>query len=259
MSEKIEDGQKNTCFVKKTEEMKLHLEDKIKKIQDFQNSYLCFSNALSDKMKNYTENDFLVPLVSAIKCMESEDAEKVYSMFSPEMADKIRNLSNDENANVDIDFVSEYINYNDKDLADDMACKIIPKLRHLKLDDREEILSKIKEDNQTVYEIIDSSYFGSEDILCISDRNLQKVMRELSEDIIIKAMKIMSEKVQEKFYRCVSANTAKFLKQEMEHLENFSRNESDENLNMIIKVIQRLESCGEIVIPRNSDGDDIVF
>lgn len=248
MEENLDNKKIESGFLKKTEAMKKELEKKLKSIQDFQDAYIGFSDALSEQMKKYSNDGFLLPLISAIKCMDVDSAEEVYRMFNPDMAEKIRTMVNNQNSSVDVGFVEKYLRWNNEDLLDDLGYKILPGLRKFKLDEREDVLSKIQDENPMIYNLIKASYFESEDILRLSDRDMQKVLREVDFDMIVKALTGASENVRDKFYRNCSRNIANALKEKIEYMKDFSRNESDEYMNKIISVICRLEDCGEIVI-----------
>ena len=92
-----------------------------------------------------------------------------------------------------------------------------------------------------------------EDIIHLSDRDIQKLLRETDSQLLAKALKGSDKAVQEKFYRNVSKRQAALLKEDMEYMGPLREKDRDNAQSKIIATIKALEEKGEIVIQRGDD------
>jgi len=94
--------------------------------------------------------------------------------------------------------------------------------------------------------------FAFADIVTLSDRNIQKVLREISTEDISVALKAASGQALEKIFRNMSKRAAAMLEEDMEAIRS-SMKEVEEAQERIASLARRLEDKEEIFI---SLGDD---
>lgn len=80
----------------------------------------------------------------------------------------------------------------------------------------EQILSSIEESDADIVVQIKESMFIFENLLAVSDRDMQTLMRDLNTNDLILALKGASEEMQDKIFRNMSSRAAELLKDDLE-------------------------------------------
>ena len=119
------------------------------------------------------------------------------------------------------------------------------------------IIETLEEDDPELAEEIKKRMFVFEDIVMLDDRAIQKVMREVDQQELAKALKSVDTEVQEKIFRNMSKRAASMLKEDMEFMGPIRLKDVEEAQQKIVSVIRKLEDSGEIVIARSGD-DELV-
>lgn len=94
------------------------------------------------------------------------------------------------------------------------------------------------------------------DLMNISDRDFQKVLREADEETVVAALKFCDDEVRDKVYRNVSKKVAESLKKQVGDLDCTDAQTKDAQ-EKIVEIIRRLEESGELVIARGWISDFI--
>ena len=100
--------------------------------------------------------------------------------------------------------------------------------------------------------------FAFEDIVILSDRDVQKVMRELDSQNLAKALKGADTLVQDKIFINMSKRASSMIKEDMKYMGEISPQDIEEARGEIILIIRQLKHSGEITIPRNSE-DELIY
>jgi hypothetical protein len=85
-------------------------------------------------------------------------------------------------------------------------------------------------------------------IVKLNDGAIQKVMREVDSQDLVKALK-GQKKVQEFVYRNMSKRATEMLKEDYDYMGPVSESEVKEAQENILNIIRKLEKSGEIIIP----------
>ena len=120
------------------------------------------------------------------------------------------------------------------------------------------IIETLEEDDPDLAEEIKKKMFVFEDIITLDDKSIQKVMRNIDNNDLSKALKSVDAEVQEKIFRNMSKRAAGMLKDDMEFMGPVRLKEVEEAQQKIVSVIRKLEEQGEIVIARGGDDDIVV-
>ncbi len=126
-------------------------------------------------------------------------------------------------------------------------------LNQLELGSEKAIIANLEKRDKNLSEKIKKRIFVFDDIVMLSDRDIQKLLRETDMYCLAKALKNADAEVQEKIFRNMSQNAATMLKEDMEYMGQILLKDVEESQQKIISTIRRLEDCGEIVIPRLPD------
>ncbi len=120
------------------------------------------------------------------------------------------------------------------------------------------IIESLEEEDPELAEEIKKRMFVFEDIVLLDDRSLQKVLREVDNSELVKALKAVDTGVQEKIFRNLSKRAAGLLKDDMEFMGPIRIKEVEECQQHIVSLIRRLEEQGEIVVARPGE-DELVI
>lgn len=120
------------------------------------------------------------------------------------------------------------------------------------------IIEALEDDDPELAEEIKKKLFIFEDIVLLSDKDIQKVLREVDNQEMAKALKGVDPEVQEKIFRNQSKRAAALLKEEMEFMGPIRLRDVEECQQKIVNIIRKLEDQGEIVIARAGE-DEIVI
>lgn len=120
------------------------------------------------------------------------------------------------------------------------------------------ILDRLEERDPELAEEIRKRMFVFEDIILLSDRAVQVVLRQVDTHDIALALKTASEDVTEKIFRNMSKRAAQMLKEDMEYMGPVRLREVEDAQQRIVNVIRQLEDSGEIIIARGGEGEVIV-
>lgn len=120
------------------------------------------------------------------------------------------------------------------------------------------IIETLEEDDPDLAEEIKKKMFVFEDIITLDDKSIQKVMRNVDNNDLSKALKSVDPEVQDKIFRNMSKRAAQMLKDDMEFMGPVRLKEVEEAQQKIVSVIRKLEEQGEIVVARGGDDDLVV-
>lgn len=129
-------------------------------------------------------------------------------------------------------------------------------------------LSTIKSENENYFEInpllsmnVDYYLVNMNVLLELDDRSIQKLLRELEQEDLAKALKGTNTEVQNKIFRNMSQRAAAMLREDMEFMGPVRKSDVLETQKKIIEILKRLEETGEIVISKGlivSVGDELI-
>ena len=119
------------------------------------------------------------------------------------------------------------------------------------------IIESLEDEDPDLAEEIKKKMFVFEDIVMLDDRSISKVLREVNNDEMAKALKQVDAEVQDKIFRNMSKRAGAMLRDEMEYMGPIRVKDVEEAQQKIVSIIRHLEDKGEIVIAR-SEEDELV-
>jgi len=120
------------------------------------------------------------------------------------------------------------------------------------------IMDALEEEDPELAEEIKKRMFVFEDIVLLSDRDIQMIVREVDSSEWALALKTASEEVQQRIFKNMSKRAAEMLKEEMEYLGPVRLRDVEEAQQKIVSIIRRLEEAGEIVVVRGGEDELVV-
>ncbi len=118
------------------------------------------------------------------------------------------------------------------------------------------IIESIEESDPMLAEELKKRMFVFEDIILLDDRSIQKVLTEVDNHDLSRALKTANERVTDKVYSNMSKRAAQMIKEEIEFMGPIRLKEVEEVQQKIVGVIRKLEEQGEVIIAR---GEQEVF
>ncbi len=121
-----------------------------------------------------------------------------------------------------------------------------------------EILARIEENDPEMAEEIRQNMFIFEDMAKIDDKGIQEILKEISSDILARAMKTSSEVIREKIFKNMSERAAMMLSEDIEDLGPTRLADIEKAQNEIVKVAMKLADEGKIFIGGGKEEDVFV-
>ncbi|WP_313290695.1 flagellar motor switch protein FliG [Exiguobacterium sp.] len=119
------------------------------------------------------------------------------------------------------------------------------------------ILDTLEIQDPELAEEIKKRMFVFEDIVTLDARAIQRIIREVSNEDLLLALKVSSDDVKDMVDRNMSQRMVESFKEDMEFMGPVRLRDVEEAQSRIVGIIRRLEDMGEIVVARGG-GDDIV-
>jgi flagellar motor switch protein FliG len=119
------------------------------------------------------------------------------------------------------------------------------------------LLSRIEERNTELGEAIRKRLFSFEDIAFLSQRDVQRLLRDVETQDLAVALKSGSEPVRRAFFGAMSKRAAESLKEEMEIQGPVRNKDVEAAQERIIAQIMQLSEAGEIDISTEDTGDSV--
>jgi flagellar motor switch protein FliG len=111
-----------------------------------------------------------------------------------------------------------------------------------------EILTALEAKNPDIAEEIRGKMFVFEDLENVEDRGMQELLREVSKEELLLALKPVEGPLRDKFFRNMSSRAAESLKEDMETRGPVKLSDVETSQQNIIKTVQRLASEGRVAI-----------
>ncbi|RPH49093.1 MAG: flagellar motor switch protein FliG [Desulfobacteraceae bacterium] len=110
------------------------------------------------------------------------------------------------------------------------------------------IMAHIEKEDGDMAERIRQKMFLFEDLIKVDDKGFREILKNINNDVIIKALKTASEDMKQKIFTNLSERAAEMLKEDLEVLGPVRLKEVEENQQLIIKAAKKLESDGRLVL-----------
>lgn len=111
-----------------------------------------------------------------------------------------------------------------------------------------EILTSLESKNPEIAEEIRGKMFVFEDLENVDDRGMQELLREVSKEELLLALKPIDGPLRDKFFRNMSSRAAESLKEDMETRGPVKLSDVETAQQNIIKTVQRLAGEGRVAL-----------
>ena len=130
-------------------------------------------------------------------------------------------------------------------------------LKGLSQEDAEAVLDGLADKYSEVADSLRDAMFAFEDLAEISTAGLQALMREVTSDQLLPALKTASPKLVDKLMSVISSRAAETLREDLSLLRPMRLSEVEEAQKAVLEVAMRLAEEGRIQLPRGG-GEELV-
>jgi flagellar motor switch protein FliG len=120
------------------------------------------------------------------------------------------------------------------------------------------ILTAIEQDDPDLAEEIHSKLFVFEDILKLTDQAMQKVLKEVDNDVLTIALKGANEQIMQKVFANVSKRVQETIDENMKFMGPVRVRDVESAQQKIVNVVRRLDDAGLIDVSRGGREDEII-
>ncbi|MFH1132107.1 MAG: FliG C-terminal domain-containing protein [Pseudomonadota bacterium] len=111
----------------------------------------------------------------------------------------------------------DQVDANTKKSGDGIGVEVSSKtLKQMKEENVAEVLEKLGEGNPELAEKIRRAMFSFEDLISAEPRGFQHLLRGVTHETLVLALKLASKKLREKVFNCVSPRAVAMLREELE-------------------------------------------
>ncbi|MCL1884803.1 MAG: flagellar motor switch protein FliG [Defluviitaleaceae bacterium] len=120
------------------------------------------------------------------------------------------------------------------------------------------IIETLEVEDIELAEEIRRKMFVFEDILMLSNRDVQQVLREVDQKELGIALKGCSDELKNHIFSNLSKRLASMIQEDMDYMGPIRRSDMEESQQKIVNIVRRLQESGEIIVARGG-GDDVVL
>ncbi len=117
------------------------------------------------------------------------------------------------------------------------------------------ILQKLEEKDPELFSQVDKMLLVFEDLKALTDRDIQTILKHVSSDDLVRALKGSSDEVAERFFSNMSQRAADIMREDMQVMPPQKLADVEESQQNILRVVRKLDDDGAITL---GGGDDMV-
>jgi len=122
----------------------------------------------------------------------------------------------------------------------------------------EELMGAIQEESPELADRIRELMFKFEDIVKLSDVDVQKILREIPTDKLVIALRGAPKEIFDKFANNLSKRARENLQEELSLLGKLKKSQIESERKAIVGVVRALEAAGEISVSAKGEEDAYV-
>jgi len=115
------------------------------------------------------------------------------------------------------------------------------------------ILQKLEEKDPELFSQVDKMLLIFEDLKALSDRDIQTILKHVSSDDLVRALKGSSDEVAERFFSNMSQRAADIMREDMQVMPPQKLADVEESQQNILRVVRKLDDDGAITLGASDD------
>ncbi len=137
----------------------------------------------------------------------------------------------------------------------DGMVSVVDILKGLEKDIARPILDQLRDKDEALFAQVDRLLLVFEDLIELSDRDIQTILKHISSDDLVKAMKGGSDEVANRFFDNMSQRAAEIMREDMAVMGPMKIADVEDAQQIVLKIIRKLDDDGAITL---SSTDDMV-
>lgn len=135
----------------------------------------------------------------------------------------------------------------------DGMLNVVEILKKLEKDVSSPILQKLEEKDEGLFQQVDRLLLIFDDLIDLSDRDIQTILKHISSDDLVKALKGASDEIAERFFANMSSRAAEIMREDMEVMGAMKLADVEEAQMNVLKVVRKLDDEGQISLSGSED------
>jgi flagellar motor switch protein FliG len=119
------------------------------------------------------------------------------------------------------------------------------------------IMETLEVEDIELSEEIRRKMFVFEDILSLSNRDVQQVLKEVDQKELGVALKGCTDELKQHIFSNLSKRLAAMIQEDMDYMGPIRRSDMEEAQQKIVNIVRRMQDSGEIIVARGG-GDDVI-
>lgn len=120
------------------------------------------------------------------------------------------------------------------------------------------IMARVEEKDPLLAEEIRKLMFVFDDLVKVDDKGMGLILKEVSNEILLKALKSAPDQVREKIFKNMSKRGADMIRADLETMGPVRVSDVETAQQAMVGIARRLEEEGKLFIERGGDGDGLV-
>jgi len=138
-------------------------------------------------------------------------------------------------------------------LSFDGMVNVVEILKKLEKDVATPILQQLEEKDEELFKQVDRLLLVFDDLIELSDRDIQTVLKHISSDDLVKALKGSSDDIAERFFANMSSRAAEIMREDMEVMGPMKLADVEDAQMNVLKSVRSLDDEGAISLGGNED------
>lgn len=133
----------------------------------------------------------------------------------------------------------------------DGMVSLVEILKTLDKDVSAAILDRLESKDEDLFSQVDKLLLVFEDLMVLSDKDIQSILKHISSDDLVKALKGAPDELAERFFNNMSQRAAEIMREDMQVMPPLKLSDVEDAQQSVLQVVRKLDSEG--VITLNSD------
>jgi len=141
----------------------------------------------------------------------------------------------------------------DSGISFDGMVSVVDILKGLDKEVARPILDQLRDKDEGLFAQVDRLLLIFEDLIELSDRDIQTVLKHISSDDLVKAMKGGSDDVGDRFFDNMSQRAAEIMREDMAVMGPMKLADVEDAQQIVLKIIRKLDDDGSITLSATDD------
>ncbi|GMQ99745.1 MAG: flagellar motor switch protein FliG [Zetaproteobacteria bacterium] len=214
-----------------------------------------------EMIKPYVENEHPQTVALILGNIESSVASRVIALLPEDMQmsvvvrmSKIETVPSDLVRDIEETLEEELSGMEGSSgLSFDGMVNVVDILKKLDKSVAKPILERLQEKDEELFQQVDRLLLVFEDLNELSDRDIQSILKHISSDDLVKALKGASDEIADSFFGNMSKRAAEIMREDMEVMGPLKLADVEESQQNILKTVRKLDDEGAITLGGNEE------